>query len=197
MQKDRHLSKKIDIIGLYIDDYHKILSGREIARKLAINHQTALNSLNLLVKEKIIKFEAKGRNKQYSLNTGNLKTKIMLETAENKNALQLLENSKIRVIMPEILDFAETIIVFGSFASGKEKEDSDLDLVIAGKADKNNIKMMIRKYPAEINAEFVSYEEFEETLKQKKALALEILKNHAIFGDTWKIVDIYWRWHKR
>ena len=51
MAKIRHMSKKIDIIKLYIGDYTKSMSGREIAKKASMNHQTALNCLNELVKE--------------------------------------------------------------------------------------------------------------------------------------------------
>jgi len=63
--KIRHMSKKIDIINLYLGDYKKTMSGREIARKLAVNHQTALNCLNELVKDSVMVYQTKGRNKEY------------------------------------------------------------------------------------------------------------------------------------
>lgn len=196
MQKNRHLSKKIDIIQLYLYGYNTRLSGREIARKTMLNHQTALNSLNELVRDKVLKFEIAGRNKQYSLNMDNPSAMIMAEMAESQKALAILLNKKIKVIIAEMLPFAETFIIFGSYASGREKDDSDLDIVIAGKADKQKIKSIASKYPIEANIEFVSFGEFEKALKEKKALALEILRNHVIFGDAHKIIEIYWRWHK-
>jgi len=50
------MSKKIDIISLYLGNYARCIAGREIARLIKLNHQTALNHLNELVKEKVLEF---------------------------------------------------------------------------------------------------------------------------------------------
>ncbi|MBD3163849.1 hypothetical protein GF323_01505 [Candidatus Woesearchaeota archaeon] len=191
------MSKKIDIISLYLDDYKKHLSGREIARILKINPQTALNHLNGLVDKKIIIFEKKGKNKEYIINLTSQKARILLEIAEECSSLKKLDKKEISLLIKEILPFAESVVLFGSFAKDREKSDSDIDLVIAGKADKEEIGKIKKRHPRQVNIEYISYKDFASSLKKKKALALEILNAHIIFGNVSKIVDIYFQWYKR
>ena len=195
--KNRHMSKKIDIIGLYLGDYKKTMSGREIARKMSINHQTALNCLNELVKDRALIYQTKGRNKEYSLNLISLKSKKMVEIAENAKAIDLINHKEIGVIIQEIAEYAESIIIFGSFASGSYNSKSDLDIMAIGKADKEKINKIKKRYVREVNVEYASLKKFEKALISKKSLAIEILKNHVILGNVSAIVDIFWRWHKR
>jgi predicted nucleotidyltransferase len=196
-ENNRHMSKKIDIVSLSSGDYNRVYTGREIARILGINHQSAHTYLKGLSSLKVVNKKRVGRNTEYVLNLDNYRTKILLSMAEHDKALSLMTNNTLAVIIRELLEKVETIIVFGSYASGTAKTDSDLDLVIIGALNKNEIKRKLRLYALEINAEFISYTEFKAALWRKKPLALEILKNHVIFGDADRIIDMYWRWHKR
>ncbi len=191
------MSKKIDIITLYLDNYVKSLLGREIARKISVNHQTALNHLNDLVKENIIKYEQKGRNKHYTLRLDNQKTTILLEIAEHNSSLVQLDKKVISTLISQLLPHSDSIILFGSFAKNKEKDDSDIDMIIVGRSNEKAINRIKERYPKKISIEYVSYRDFQISLKKKKALALEILKAHTIFGNLSKIVDIYLKWYRR
>lgn len=195
--KIRHMSKKIDIIRQYLDDYSKKLSGREIARLTNTNHQTALTHLNELVKEGILKYLIKGRNKEYHLNLTNLKTQILIEISESYNSLLSLNNKELNFIIKDIMPYTEAITLFGSFASGRHNKESDIDLILIGKSNKNKIKKIKAKYSRQINIEYVSFQDFSKSLKQKNALAIEILNNHCIYGDISKIVKIITGWYNR
>jgi len=197
MKKIRHMSKKIDIISLYCTNYFNSFSGRKIARMLNLNHQTVLNHINDLVSDKILKYELKGRNKEYSLNLENIQTTIFLEIMENVRSLKALENKELKFIIKDLIEKAESIIVFGSFADNSHDSKSDVDLLILGKSDKKQIKILIKRYNREINIEFVSFKDFANSLKKKKALAIEILKNHLIYGNISKIVNIMLKWYLR
>ncbi|MCK5281812.1 MAG: nucleotidyltransferase domain-containing protein [Nanoarchaeota archaeon] len=191
------MSKKIDIISLYLGDYVKSMSGREIARNLKVNHQTALNHLNDMVKSKILVSKTKGRNKEYSLNLSKLDSRMIIEASENIKSFHILNNSELRFIISEILQFTQTIVLFGSFASRKQDKGSDVDLILLGKSDKSSIDRIRRRYNREINIEYLSYDDFAKSLRAKKALAIEILKNHAIYGNLSKVVEIFLRWYTR
>src|SRR3989338_936509 len=128
MEKDRHMSKKIDIIGLYLHDYNCSFSGREIARKLKINHQTALNHLSRLVQAKIILVKKEGKNKKYSLDHSSLKTRLYLQLSESYNALESLDKFHLKRAIEILLPAVEMVVVFGSFAKGLEQEHSDIDV---------------------------------------------------------------------
>jgi len=195
--KIRHMSKKIDIMSLYLEDYNRILSGREIARLTELNHQTALNHLKDLINEKIMKYNIKGRNKNYFLDLMNPKARILIEITESFKALKSLDNKELKFIIKDVLGFTEAIILFGSFASEKYNKNSDVDMVLLGKSNKNMINKVKKRYNREINIEYASFNDFYNSLRKKNALAIEILNNHIIYGDLSRIVDIFIRWYTR
>jgi len=197
MERNRHMSKIIDIMALYTPDCHRSMPGREIARKLGINHQTALNSLNELVKRKILAFEVRGRNKEYGINLSNSASRILLEMAEQKKALELTENTGIKIVIEEMIPFAETIIVFGSFANKTYNEKSDIDLLVLGKCDMKELIKIKKRHTREINIEAVGFDEFYNYLNKRKALALEVAKNHAVFGNVSRFMNILWKFYQR
>jgi len=197
IQKIRHMSKELDVMELYLDDYSKTFSGRTIAGKTALSPQTALSNLNQMVKEQILSFTVRGRNKEYKLNLENLQTRIMLEMAESYKAIRRLQNKELNILLSETAPYCESIILFGSFASWTETKDSDIDLVIVGRADKGKIRQIRNKYSREINIEFISLSDLKKSFKEKKALAIEILKKHILFGNIKPIIDIFLEYYTR
>jgi hypothetical protein len=65
--------------------------------------------------------------------------------------------------------------------------------VILGKHDKGKIKKIKEKQFTEINEHYISYNGFTKLLNSRNPLALEITRNHILFGDVSKMVDIFWR----
>ena len=194
-EKIRHMSIKLDIIGLYSGGYDKRYGVREMARKLNINHQTALNHLNLLVENNILGYERKGRNKEVSLNLDNINTKLLMDAAEAlKSYAFLAKEHKIKIIVQDIKKAADTIVVFGSYAKGVYDKESDLDLLILGKADKHGINRIRGNSTLEINIKYSTFDEFERLLRKGNNLPVEILKNHLLFGDIANVTGIFWRY---
>ncbi|MDP3989864.1 MAG: nucleotidyltransferase domain-containing protein [archaeon] len=188
--KNRHMSKKMDILALYTRDYSASFTGREISRAVGTSPQNALTILNGLVKDKIILFTKEGRNKKYVLNRKSVLAKQMIQIVETYKASFLLKESEFSLIMKGLIPFAETIIVFGSFAKGRQKESSDLDLIVIG-GKKDDINKAKRVFPREINIEFSTWKGFAESLRRKNALAIEIRKDHLIYGNVFKVVEVY------
>ena len=190
-KKIRHMSNKLDIINIYLRDYSSSFSGREISRRLNVSPQTGLSVLNSLVKEKILKVLEEGRNKMYSLNLENFQAKLMIELAEKYKSRILANNFELSLIIEKLLPLAETIIVFGSFAKNTEKESSDIDLIILSTNDKNKIDKEIKLFSREINIFYFTWNKFVQILKQKEALAIEVKKDHLIYGNAFKVVEVY------
>ena len=117
-----------------------------------------------------------------------------MDVAENQKALRFqLESKEISVIINDILNYCESLIVFGSYASGKFSRTSDLDIVVMGKCDKKNIKKVKQKQVVEVNEHYATYREFAKILDSRNPLSLEIMKKHILFGDVSKVVNIFWR----
>ena len=190
-KKSRQLSKNLDILFLYINDYNKKLTGREIARQLSINHQTALNKLNQLVNSNILHYEKSGNSKYYFL-TKSYKTRLFLFLTETLSSFSVLENPELSILISELIPHCESIILFGSFSSGAHDEKSDIDLILIGKYNKNKINPIKERHTRSINIEYISWKELESAINNKKPLAKEILMNHKLFGNIDEIINIFW-----
>jgi predicted nucleotidyltransferase len=95
------------------------------------------------------------------------------------------------MIASELLRHSESAIVFGSYSSYSYGKTSDLDIVLLGNCDKEGIEKTKQKQIIQISEHCISYDEFSKTLKSKNPLAIEILKNHTIFGNVSKVVGIF------
>lgn len=185
--------KWVNLLQPFSENYSAKLSASEIARRSKIPQQTVSRSLNNLTKLNLIDYVKKGKNKLFYFNLAKETTKLMLNAIEIQKSLEFqLKRKDIAIIVNEILRFSESLIIFGSYASGKPDKESDIDLVIVGKCNKKDIKKIKDRQIIEINEHYISYEEFGKMLKSKNALAREIMLNHLLLGDVSKIVGLFW-----
>lgn len=186
--------KWVDLLIPFSDNYSAKLSASELARKSKIPQQTSSRLLNKLVRLNLINYVKEGKNKLFYFDLEKQTTKIILNFIENQKALHFqLKIKGISITISEILKYCESLIVFGSYASNSFGKESDLDIVILGKNNKEKIKKIKQKQVIQINEHYVSYNEFSSILKSKNPLSIEIMKNHILFGDVSKIIDIFWR----
>lgn len=179
------MSKKIDIVSVFLDDYVRKMTVREIARRTSLNPQTVLNYL--LLNKDFFKFKIVGRNHEYHLNFDNPKTIMLVEIAEKQKAIDSLENKELITLINDLSGLYETMILFGSFAKKEQNKESDIDLIFIGKT--KDVKIKITNFPREINYEILTFDEFKK--KNNAPLFIEIKKNHVIFGETSKIVELF------
>ncbi len=176
----------------FSSEYSGTYSASELARKTEIPQQSISRYLNEMAEKNLVNYKREGKNKLFYFNLSRPISRIMFNLIENEKSLQfLLKNKEISVIIEEILKNCESIIIFGSYASGTFNEKSDLDIVLLGKVDKEKIKKVKRNLGLEIVEHYVSYKEFEEILLSNNPLSIEILNNHIIFGDLSRIVNIF------
>ena len=186
--------KWVDLLVPLTSDYSKKFYASELSRKTSIPQQTASRQLNMLAKVNLISYRKEGKNKIFYIDLEKQNRRTLLNLIESYKALLFqLETKHITVVVDEILSNCESLIIFGSYASGRFNEKSDLDLLVLGKHNKPNIKGIKQRQVFEINEHYASYKEFAKILKLKNPLALEIRGNHVLFGNISKIVDIFWR----
>ncbi|MBF0216132.1 MAG: nucleotidyltransferase domain-containing protein [Candidatus Omnitrophica bacterium] len=74
--------------------------------------------------------------------------------------------------------------IYGSFAGGKEKSSSDIDLMVIGDPDSpglhSEISVLERKLKREINISTYTTEEYKEKKKEKSGFILDLLRNPKI-----------------
>ena len=171
--------KELNVLSFFSRGNNIKIHGNELAKKLEMPQRTIMRNLDLLNKLGVLKFVRIGKNKTYSLNLNSPVTLTALITAESwKTVNFLIRNPKIAILLDEIKC---GVIIFGSYARGDNKENSDLDIVFL--CERKHIKKILDKFSIEIHPQFVSLTEFEKKIIDKDALALEILKDHILFQE--------------
>ena len=153
---------------------------QEIGRILGKKPGVFQRTLNNLVKEGLLKSKYEANVRYFQTNTENplypeLK-KIVSKTVGVEASLRDLVNS-IKDIWIAIL--------YGSFAKGSERHDSDIDLLIVGKPEVEDnllkkVSQLEKKIQREINYKFYSEKEYRRKLQEREPFLQEVLKGKHI-----------------
>lgn len=196
--------QELKVLQAFLNDYKARLHVRKIAELLKMSHSTVALALLRLEKNRVLWHEIAGRNKNYFLNMDNILTKGILANAENMRTAKIEEKyfiikKMISELFLEKHDIIKNycIVLFGSYAKGDADEESDIDLLLIGKEDKN-VTNWFREFAARHNKEahvhYYTYDGFEKALKKRDALAKEIVAGHAVLNNPYVFIEIIWRY---
>src|SRR3989344_7755697 len=150
----------LKILSLYTKGYNKNYYIRKIKKMQKISTRTALLTLEDLEKRTLLTSTRRGKIKTYQIKP-DITTReyfVMAETYKKINFFQ--KHLTIKTIIEKIENQIKGMaLIFGSYAKGLEKKDSDLDIFVVG--DCNNekikeisdiygIKISIKQYPQKI-----------------------------------------------
>jgi len=168
VQKQNNL--ELDIIELLLKKEDHI---RGIAKKLNIPHSTILRKLNIFRKENVFDFRKEGKNKIFFLKKNLVARSYILKAELNKLIKLLRKYPQLSIIFEEILKETDEklIVLFGSYAKGLAKKESDIDIYIETK-DKN-IKKSIEGVYSKIRVKIGPF-------NVKSSLIREVIKEHVI-----------------
>ena len=163
-------SYKLEIIRVLLRENSHI---RGIAKKLNINHMMIVRKIKELSKENVVDFTQEGKNQTYFLKK-TAEAQAYAFIAEQYNLLQTI------VKYPGLRNLIEKIqrdkriklaVLFGSYAKGLAKKDSDIDIFIESK-DKN-LKKELTLIDSKLSIKIGTY-------NKENNLIKEIEKNHVI-----------------
>lgn len=175
---------KLSILEEFLRDYSIQLTGSEIAKKKNLNQKSVSNTLNELESINILKSKLQGRNKLFNLNLKNKnQVTTFLSAIEHMKTFEFFKNHpKISEISSKILKHSKGIVaIFGSYAKHTEKKDSDLDLLVIGKANRKEIEKTGLLYNLEIN--IIEYPKI-----KSDHLITEVIKNHIILNNAQEFI---------
>ncbi len=168
VQKRNNL--EMDIIELLLKADNHV---RGIAKKLNESHSTILRKLDNLKKENVIDSRKEGKNKIFFVKKNLVSKTYILQAELHKLAKLLRHNPELGIIFEEILKKIndKLIVLFGSYAKGLTKKDSDIDIYIETKS--RNVKKTIEEIHSKINVKIGTFD-------TKSPLIKEIIKDHVI-----------------
>ncbi len=183
------LLNDLSVLTPFTSDYTQKLHASGLAKQLKLPQKTVARKLDQLEKKKLLKFERVGKNKYFFFEWDKISSFSLLQIVENYKELKFLTEQPQHSIMINELALNNDLILFGSYAKGRAKENSDVDLLILGKKSKE-VELIIRRYPFETNVHFFTLAHFKKMLKNNQPLAKEIVKNHIFFGKKEKIIKM-------
>lgn len=176
-------NKYFEIMKQFLKDYDQEIYGRELIGKINISQKNIALTLNSLEKHGILSSKIKGNSKYFFLNRKNPLIKEYILLTEIENTLLFFKNNiKISQVFDKIDKKNKIMCIFGSYAKGIQKKDSDLDLLIIGKTDENEIKKIGELFNIKISIKKGSLNDFKELLEKNNPLMNEILENHIIIS---------------
>ena len=166
----------------FLKDYNKEIYGRELVGKVKISQKNIALTLIKLEKLGILSSKIRGNTKYYFLNKQNGLIEKYLVFFEVGRCVDFLEkHQKISSFFEEII-FLGIVCIFGSYAKGLEKKDSDLDLFVVGNYDEKKVNEIGEKFGIEISIKSGAKRDFRDMLKSKNPLVKEIIENHVIIS---------------
>ncbi len=132
---------------------------------------------------------AVGRSKTLKLNLGNSIIKAHLTVASHEEKKEFIKTHTIIRKIAEELETEEIVVLFGSYAKGKETEKNDIDILVINKEGEKSLSFSKYEllYKKKINPIFVTVKEFKMMLKDKEEnLGKQALKNHIILNNPEK-----------
>ncbi len=183
-------NNELEIISLFRGNYKARFYLREISKLSKIPLKTCQNTLTNLEKSKILKSKTEGKNKYFSLNIDNIKTKSYLQQAEIYRTDSFVEEyPQFRMFLKAIMITAP-IIVFGSFAKSTADKDSDLDILTISDKEPELPFHLLPFKPHQMN---MPEKTFLKAIDKQESLIKEIEENHIILNNHSFYVNIMWR----
>lgn len=165
-----------------LKDVREGLSGREVARRAGINHQTCADSLTRLESRGVIKRLGSGKTQLFRLNRENNLVKTVLKPmleSERKQFLDMQEDFS-RIVNGYCL----SAIIFGSVARREETPASDFDIALIVKNRNQKIHGIIRtliiqgteRWGIQVSPIVLTLTEFNQRASKKDPLINNILR---------------------
>ncbi|MFH1590099.1 MAG: nucleotidyltransferase domain-containing protein [archaeon] len=162
---------------------------REVERLLKISPRTAQLILEDLEDKGVIESKTRGKIKTYKIRLSELTKRYIVFAEQYKTITFLEDNLMIKEIIEKITPNIRGIgIIFGSYAKGMEKKESDLDVFVAGTYNQEEIKRVSKNLGIDVSVKCYPIRIFEKNIN-KDVLLREILKNHLVFVNAEQFVE--------
>lgn len=160
----------LDIIELLLKKNNHV---RGIAKELNESHSTISRKLKKLKDENVVDSAIEGRNKIYFLKKNIFSRNYIFQTELHKLRKIMVTYPELSVLFEDIHKKTSQmlIILFGSYAKGIAKNESDIDIYIETKDKK--IKQSIEEIHSKINVKIGPFD-------YSSPLIREIINNHVI-----------------
>lgn len=186
------MDNKLKITNYLGKNIKKGYTMHQLSKILRIPYASFYRSVQQM--KDLLVIETIGKSKVMRLNIFDdvIKAYLIISSYEERKDY-LIKKPIIRKIASE-LKTKDVVIIFGSYAKGKEIQRSDIDILIINKDGKKSISFSKYEllYQKKINPIFITKKEFKNMLKDKEEnVGKQALKNHIQLNNPeefWRLV---------
>jgi len=175
---------RVEILSAFLMNPERELYVREVERLTGEDYKNVSMELRNLEEIGLLSSRNEGNLKYFSLNKGfviyeELKSIFM----KTKGAVGILREA---VSTKRHIDYA---FIYGSFATGEERAESDIDVMVIGEISLEEVLRLIRgpeeKLSREINVSLYDLQEMRKRVKNRNPFIMEVLEGSKIMlvGD--------------
>ena len=155
------------VLSLFTEGFDRSFYIREVQRVLRISPRTAQIMLSDLESRGIIESKRQGKIVSYSLRRNYIAQRFLVFCEQYKTISFLNENSIINEIVEKITPQIDGIgVIFGSYAKGTNRPESDLDIFVVGKYNQKEIERASQMYGIDISVKCYPMNAFREDLRK-------------------------------
>lgn len=179
----------LNILEFLLEKWGQSFPIRQISKALGQDYRIVFMSATKLEKSGLIKSDRVGKAKNCRLNPTTDTASLLASVSSRIKEKFLKKNPHTQPLITDLTTKIKnpyySIIIFGSYAKGTNKKDSDLDILIIVPGDKEafeaEINSLLRITPIPTHPIILTYKEFMEGLASpKETVSKEALKNHVI-----------------
>ena len=154
-----------EVLGVLFDEPTETHYLKEISRKIKKAHTSITNSINDLLKEKLVikEYEEKGKRK-FPIFRANLESADFKKMKKVWNLEKLYSSGLVKELYERIMP--KSVILFGSYSRGEDVEVSDVDIFVESKKESVELKKYEKILKRKINLLFGSVSTLEKNLKE-------------------------------
>ncbi len=180
----------LKVLSLFTRGFDKEYYIREVQRLLGISPRTAQLILDDLEKKTVLESDTRGKIRVYRIKKSESAKNYLLFTEQYKKILFVKTRPLIREIISKIIPFIDGIgVIFGSYAKGIEKKDSDLDIFVIGKCDLKEVKKISKIYGIDASIKLYPAKVFEKDM-ERDILIKEVMLDHIIILKLEKFIKV-------
>jgi len=178
------MDNKLKIINFLGKHLGQLFTMRELSMAVKVPYATFYRALQKM--KDLVNIQTVGKSKTLTLNTDNpaIKSYLAISSEEEKN--EFLKKQPIISKIASELNTKDSVVLFGSYAKGSQRETSDIDLLTINK--KGDKSLSFSKYELlfkkKINPIFVTRAEFAKMLHDKdENVGRQALKDHIVLNN--------------
>jgi predicted nucleotidyltransferase len=186
------MDNKLKIINHLGKNKDSSFTMHNLSKTISIPYATFYRTLNGM--KELLTVQVIGKAKTLRLNLKNPAIKAYLTIASEEEKKEHLGNQPIILKISSELNTKDVVILFGSYAKGNQKDNSDIDLLIINKSGEKSISFSkyVTLFKKKINPIFVTQKEFKQMLKdQEENVGKQALRYHVVLNNPerfWQLV---------